>query len=52
LTGLWQIRGRNNLTYRQRRRFDLFLVRNWSFRLYAGILLATIPSVLTGKDAW
>lgn len=52
LTGLWQIRGRSNLTYPQRRRLDLFLVRNWSLRLYAGILLATIPSVLTGKDAW
>ena len=52
LTGLWQIRGRSNLTYRQRRRLDLFLVRHWSFRLYAGILLATIPSVLTGKGAW
>jgi len=52
LTGLWQVRGRSYLTYPQRRRLDLFLVRNWSFRLYAGILLATIPSVLTGKDAW
>jgi lipopolysaccharide/colanic/teichoic acid biosynthesis glycosyltransferase len=52
LTGLWQIRGRSYLTYPQRRRLDLFLVRNWSFRLYAGILLATIPKVLTGKDAW
>jgi len=52
LTGVWQIRGRSNLTYRQRRRLDLFLVRNWSFGLYAAILLATIPSVLTGKDAW
>lgn len=52
LTGLWQVRGRSNLSYRQRRRLDLFLVRNWSFGLYAAILLATIPSVLTGKDAW
>lgn len=52
LTGLWQVRGRSHLTYPQRRRLDLFLVRNWSFRLYARILLATLPSVLTGKDAW
>jgi lipopolysaccharide/colanic/teichoic acid biosynthesis glycosyltransferase len=52
LTGLWQVRGRSYLTYPQRRRLDLFLVRNWSFRLYAGILLATVPRVLTGKDAW
>ena len=52
LTGLWQVRGRSGLTYPQRRRMDLFLVRNWSFRLYVGILLATISSVLTGRDAW
>jgi exopolysaccharide production protein ExoY len=52
LTGLWQIRGRSCLNYRQRRRLDLFLVRKWSWRLYFGILLATVPKVLTGKDAW
>ncbi len=51
LTGLWQIRGRSSLNYRQRRRLDLFLVRHWSFRLYAGILLATIPRVLSGRGA-
>lgn len=51
LTGLWQIRGRSSLNYRQRRRLDLFLVRHWSVRLYAAILLATIPRVLTGRDA-
>lgn len=51
LTGLWQIRGRSSLSYRQRRRLDLFLVRRWSFQLYCFILLATIPKVLMGKDA-
>ena len=52
LTGLWQVRGRSRLSYRQRRRLDMFLVRNWSFRLYIALLLATIPRVLTGTDAW
>jgi lipopolysaccharide/colanic/teichoic acid biosynthesis glycosyltransferase len=52
LTGLWQIKGRDSLSYRRRRRLDLFLVRHWSFRLYAFILLATIPKVITGRDAW
>lgn len=51
LTGLWQIKGRSALKYAQRRRFDLFLVRKWSPWLYLRILLATIPKVLTGKDA-
>jgi exopolysaccharide production protein ExoY len=52
LTGLWQIRGRSSLAYRRRRRLDLFLVRKASVRLYLGVLLATIPRVLAGKDAW
>lgn len=52
LTGLWQIRGRSRLGYRQRRRLDLFLVQKWSLRLYLKILLATPFRVLSGKDAW
>lgn len=52
LSGLWQVRGRSRLNYTQRRRLDLFLVRNWSISLYIKILLATLPRVLTGKDAW
>ncbi|MGI8959629.1 MAG: sugar transferase [Bryobacteraceae bacterium] len=52
LTGLWQIRGRSNLNYRQRRRLDMFMLKKWSLSLYAGILIATVPKVLTGKDAW
>jgi lipopolysaccharide/colanic/teichoic acid biosynthesis glycosyltransferase len=52
LTGLWQVRGRSRLNYRQRRRLDLYLVRHWSFRLYLALLFATIPRVLLGTDAW
>lgn len=52
LSGLWQIKGRSRLSYRQRRRLDLFMVRKWSVRLYVTILLETIPTVLTGKNAW
>jgi len=52
LTGLWQIRGRNRLTYRQRKRFDLFLVHHFSAGLYFRIVMQTIPGVLFGKDAW
>jgi exopolysaccharide production protein ExoY len=52
LTGLWQIRGRNNLNYRQRRRLDMFMLDKWSFALYAAILFASVPKVLTGKNAW
>ncbi len=52
LTGLWQVSGRSRLNYQQRLRLDLLMVRNWSFRLYLGLLLATIPKVLKGSDAW
>ena len=52
LTGLWQISGRSRLSYSQRRRLDLFMVRNWSFKLYLMILIRTVPTVLGGRDAW
>jgi exopolysaccharide production protein ExoY len=52
LTGLWQIRGRSRLTYRQRKRFDLFLVRRLSAGLYFRIVALTIPDVLFAKNAW
>jgi lipopolysaccharide/colanic/teichoic acid biosynthesis glycosyltransferase len=52
LTGLWQISGRSRLTYSQRRRLDLFMIRNWSFALYVKILATTVPRVFGGKDAW
>lgn len=52
ISGLWQVNGRSRLTYNQRRRLDLFLVRKWSPGLYFQTLFATIPSVLTGRNAW
>ncbi len=52
LTGLWQVRGRDSLTYRQRRRLDLFMLRKWSFRLYLQILIASVPGVVSGKNAF
>ena len=52
ISGLWQVSGRSRLTYPQRRRLDVFLVRKRSFPLYFKILWLTIPRVLSGKDAW
>ncbi len=52
LTGLWQVRGRSRLTYRRRKRFDLFLVRRFSAGLYFRIVMLTVPDVLFGRDAW
>lgn len=52
LTGLWQTRGRSRLSYRQRKRFDLFLARHKTASLCADILWRTVPRVLSGRDAW
>jgi lipopolysaccharide/colanic/teichoic acid biosynthesis glycosyltransferase len=51
ITGLWQVMGRNNLTYSTRRRLDLILVRNVSASLYIVLLVRSIPSIITGKGA-
>jgi exopolysaccharide production protein ExoY len=51
VTGLWQVSGRNKLSYKQRRELDLQLVRQFSIRTYLAILLKTIPKVLSGSDA-
>jgi exopolysaccharide production protein ExoY len=52
LAGLWQISGRNRLTYAERRDLDLKLVRGRSARLYIQILLRTVPEVLSGSGSW
>ena len=52
LTGLWQVLGRNRLTYAQRKRLDLFLVRHYTPGLYLWILGRTLKSVSSGSDAW
>ena len=52
LTGLWQVRGRSRLTYQQRKRFDLFLVRRFSVGLYLRIVLLTLPDLFFARNAW
>jgi lipopolysaccharide/colanic/teichoic acid biosynthesis glycosyltransferase len=52
ITGLWQVMGRSRLTYRQRRRLDLFYIHKRSVGLDLAILARTIPRVLSGKDSW
>jgi exopolysaccharide production protein ExoY len=52
LSGLWQTRGRNRLTYRQRRRLDIFLARHYCLWLYLRVVGKTVPRVLAGRDAW
>jgi exopolysaccharide biosynthesis polyprenyl glycosylphosphotransferase len=47
ITGLWQVSGRSNVSYRQMCELDLEYVRQWSFWLDVTILLRTLPVVLT-----
>jgi lipopolysaccharide/colanic/teichoic acid biosynthesis glycosyltransferase len=51
ITGLWQVAGRNGLTYRQRRLLDLFLVRKRSAGLYLFVLATTARAVLSGRNS-
>ena len=46
LTGLWQVSGRNELTYQERARLDQYYVNNWSIWLDIYILAKTIYAVL------
>jgi lipopolysaccharide/colanic/teichoic acid biosynthesis glycosyltransferase len=46
MTGLWQVSGRNRLSYRQMCELDLDYVRRWSIWLDLRILARTIPVVL------
>jgi exopolysaccharide production protein ExoY len=52
LAGLWQISGRNRLSYAERRRLDLQYVHDRSVRMYLRILLRTIPEVWSGSNSW
>lgn len=52
LTGLWQVRGRSNLTFDEGVLMDLYYIENWSLRLYIQILLRTIPAVLFSRGAY
>lgn len=52
LTGLWQISGRNDVTYSSRVNLDSWYVRNWSLWLDVTILAKTLNIVLGRKGAY
>ncbi|HLG61339.1 MAG TPA: sugar transferase [Ktedonosporobacter sp.] len=52
LTGLWQVRGRSDLTFDEGVLMDLYYIENWSLRLYFQILFRTIPAVLFRRGAY
>ena len=52
LTGLWQVKGRNDTTYRRRVAMDKFYVQNHSILLDIYILAATPAAVLRRNGAY
>ncbi|HET6897208.1 MAG TPA: sugar transferase, partial [Vicinamibacteria bacterium] len=51
LTCLWQIRGRNDLSFQEWMALDLQYVDGWSLGLDLAILLRTVPALLSGRGA-
>lgn len=52
LTGLWQISGRNDVSYRRRVAFDVVYARKGKVADNVRILLLTVPSVLTSRGSY
>lgn len=52
LTGLWQVSGRKHLPLFQHLEYDLYYVRQRSWRLDAVILLRTLPTVISRRGAF
>jgi lipopolysaccharide/colanic/teichoic acid biosynthesis glycosyltransferase len=50
LTGLWQVSGRNNLSYDKRVQLDLRYARTRSFRGDLAIIVRTIGVILDPSD--
>ena len=51
ISGLWQVSGRSDTSYRRRVACDVLYVRRKSLRLDLQIVLATIPAVLLSRGA-
>ena len=52
ITGLWQVRGRNLLSFRERLLLDEYYIRNWSLWLDIVILLKTVKVLATREGAY
>ncbi len=52
LTGLWQISGRNDVSYGTRVAFDRHYVENWSFIADLKIIAMTIPAVISSRGSY
>jgi Undecaprenyl-phosphate galactose phosphotransferase WbaP len=51
ITGLWQVSGRNGLSFEERVQLDVHYMHNWTPWLDLYILIRTFPVVMTGEGA-
>ncbi len=49
ITGLWQVSGRNRLSFEQMVQLDIEYIEDWSLAGDMGILLRTLPAMLQGS---
>ncbi|WFU12457.1 sugar transferase (plasmid) [Rhizobium sp. CB3090] len=52
LTGLWQVSGRNDVSYASRVAFDTHYVKNWSLSSDVVIIAKTIPAVCLSRGSY
>ncbi|MDW6022604.1 sugar transferase [Mesorhizobium sp. BAC0120] len=52
LTGLWQVSGRNDVSYGTRVAFDQHYVENWSFTTDLKIIAMTVPAVFSSRGSY
>jgi lipopolysaccharide/colanic/teichoic acid biosynthesis glycosyltransferase len=52
ITGLWQVSGRNDVSYRRRVAMDTVYCRSADVSLYIWIIAATVPSVLMTRGSY
>ena len=52
ITGLWQVRGRSDLTFDEMVMLDIYYGENWSLGTDVQILVRTVPQALFGDGAY
>lgn len=52
LTGLWQISGRNDVSYKERVDYDTQYVQNWSMMRDISIIMKTVPAVCMSRGSY
>jgi lipopolysaccharide/colanic/teichoic acid biosynthesis glycosyltransferase len=49
VTGLWQVSGRNRLSFEEMVKLDLFYIENWSLLFDMKIVLRTVLVLIRGE---